>query len=236
MAATAWCSFAATAADALRGAGGGPLPEARLSAELAGSLDAVAAQGLAPLVPAQLLAAARAALQARLAHLRGALDRVFADAKAMGTWDEDAAEVEEAEEEEGSWRDEALADMEATLADTLRVRAGARSLRAGCACLATSPACISPAPCTPFCSSDQLSAPLHHPTPPTGHVRRRGVGHAAAVPAVRARAARPAGAGLRRPRRAAVGGAPLPAGGRRRHPGRAGGGLGRCAGLLSKAC
>lgn len=103
-AAAAWVHFAA--------ASGGALclptpPDAALTPELTAAVDGVMAAGLAPLVPAQLLGAASAALQAQLARLREALAPVCA-----ATLGGDAAEGD---------ADSFSDDMEAALADALRV-------------------------------------------------------------------------------------------------------------------
>lgn len=118
-AAAAWLQFNAAAAAALGQPGGG----GGLTPDLAAAVDGATAQGLAPLVPAQLLAMAAAALHARLARLRDALAPLLA-APAAGTSADGAGEEEEAA---------AFTDgMEATLAETLRVsEAGDVSRRVG---------------------------------------------------------------------------------------------------------
>ena len=86
------------------------------------AVDGASAQSLAPLVPAQLLAAAMGALQARLAHLHEALASVFAGLEGG----EGAAAVAVADDAEGSESGGGgsgfSADMEAVLADALQVR------------------------------------------------------------------------------------------------------------------
>ena len=122
-AAAAWVKFAAGSAAALqqRQAGAAGSPDA-LGGDLAVAVDGASAQSLAPLVPAQLLAAAMGALQARLAHLHEALASVFAGLEGG----EGAAAVAVADDAEGSESGGGgsgfSADMEAVLADALQVR------------------------------------------------------------------------------------------------------------------
>lgn len=108
-AAAAWVGFVGAATAAACGPGGGcglPVPD------MAQAVDGVTAQGLAPLVPAQLLVAATAALQARLAQLSGTLAAVF-----------------EAPEPDGGGFGE---EHEAALAETLRVCGAQRGRPRGC--------------------------------------------------------------------------------------------------------
>lgn len=114
-AAAAWLSFADTSGAALAAAGGSAAT-ARLPGELAGAVDSIAAHGLAPLVPAQLLSAAMAALQARVARLQAALAPVAAAVEAAAG--SEAGEADE-DEEQGATLPE---ELENSLAEALRVR------------------------------------------------------------------------------------------------------------------
>ena len=117
-AAAAWVQFADASAAALHRpeGGGGGLPEA-LASDLVAAVDAVATHGLAPLLSEQLLTLAAAALQSRLGHLRAALDALLAS---VGGSELPAADLEEEEEEEEEG-EAFTADMEASLAEALRV-------------------------------------------------------------------------------------------------------------------
>lgn len=112
-AAAAWLSFADTSGAALAAAGGSAAT-ARLPGELAGAVDSIAAHGLAPLVPAQLLSAAMAALQARVARLQAALAPVAAAVEAAAG--SEAGEADE-DEEQGATLPE---ELENSLAEALR--------------------------------------------------------------------------------------------------------------------
>lgn len=147
-AAAAWLSFADTSGAALAAASGSAAT-ARLPGELAGAVDGVAAHGLAPLVPAQLLSAAMAALQARVAHLQAALAPVAAAVDAAAGCE--AGEADE-DEEQGTTLPE---ELENALAEALRVRWWRLRGRA-CSCwagshheLMNSPCCFLRLVCTP---------------------------------------------------------------------------------------
>lgn len=85
---------------------------------LAEAVDAAAAQGLAALVPAQLLRAASTALQARLAQLRSTLSAVDNGLVAIGVG-EHRGEDGEAEEQPGLPE-----EVEGLLVEVLRVSRG----------------------------------------------------------------------------------------------------------------
>ncbi|PSC76910.1 anaphase-promoting complex subunit 2 [Micractinium conductrix] len=121
-AAATWLQFAKCSATALAGGGGDGLGAAAtaLPADLATAADGVAAAGLGPLVSQQLLAAATAALQARLEHLHATLSQLCNET-AGGA---DSSDDEEEEEEEEGADDEPAGsftpEMEAALAEALR--------------------------------------------------------------------------------------------------------------------
>lgn len=113
-AAAAWIQFADASAAAL--AAPACMPKA-LGPDLAAAVDGVAAHGLARLVPSQLLDAAAAALQSRLAHLHDALAALFA---AVG--DRGSAPAADANDDSEEGDDASLTpEVEASLAKALRV-------------------------------------------------------------------------------------------------------------------
>ena len=128
-AAAAWVQLADASAAALQRQPGdctGGLPVEALSPELMSAVDGATAQGLAPLVPAQLLATASAALHMRLAHLRSALAAVLA--ATAGSAGAGAVSDEENGEDQGNFTTE----TEAAFAEALKVRAA----QASCSCFA----------------------------------------------------------------------------------------------------
>lgn len=224
-AAAAWLSFADASGSALAAAGGSAAM-ARLPGNLAGAVDGITAHGLAPLVPAQLLSAAVAALRERVARLQAALGPVSATLEAA------AAAEAGVDEEDGEQAAALPAELEDALAEALRVRVAGAWVLSPCPALLLQgwphvpaagrpPFTIRHSPCMNFCHS--VLPPKSTELPAAGGVRGGGGSHAAAVAAVRARAPQPASAGGGRPRGAAGGGATLSSGGCRR--------IGGCAAL-----
>ncbi|KAI7840711.1 hypothetical protein COHA_005527 [Chlorella ohadii] len=112
-AAAAWLSFADASGAALAAAGGSAAM-ARLPGDLAGAVDGITVHGLAPLVPAQLLSAAVAALRERVARLQAALGPVSATLEAA------AAAEAGVDEEDGEQAAALPAELEDALAEALR--------------------------------------------------------------------------------------------------------------------
>ena len=122
-AAAAWVQFVQASSSALAAGGGsGALEAAGLRTDLATAVDGVVAQGLAPLVPAQLLGAAASALQAHLAQLRDALAAVSQGLAAAGEQNE---EIDTDEVEDGQAEGSLMPQLEASLVEVLRVRRAA---------------------------------------------------------------------------------------------------------------
>jgi hypothetical protein len=117
-AAAAWVHFADISSAALHRPKDFGVTPTGLAPTLVAAVDGVIAQGLARLLPAQLLSAAVGAFQARLACLGDTLAALFDQLAAMGAM----AESEDKDDEEDGVAG-LTTDMEASLAGTLEVGA-----------------------------------------------------------------------------------------------------------------